>query len=79
MRDELLDLQMEVDELDGLIHFIQNRLDAVALQVVGWMPPEDNEEHHNAVEMMGKARKGTERLRKRHRAISEALGRLAQE
>lgn len=51
----MTDLSQEQERtLDLLIQdtlpFILNRLDNVAVWVTEWMPPEDNEQHHNAVE-----------------------------
>jgi len=36
--------------------FVLNRLDHIAEGVVSWMPEEENEKHHHAVEMLGKIR-----------------------
>lgn len=37
------------------LDFVRNRLDGVASDVIRWMPDEDNEKHHHAVEMLGRA------------------------
>ena len=47
-------LQVPVEErLNGMrarLQFLRKSLDGVAYAVIEWMPPEDNEKHHNAVE-----------------------------
>jgi hypothetical protein len=45
----------ETERFLAALSFVKNRLDGVSLDVVSWMPPEDNEQHHNAVEMLLRA------------------------
>ena len=42
--------EMKIENLANVMEFIANRADNVAMWVVDWMPPEDNEKHHNAIE-----------------------------
>jgi hypothetical protein len=54
---------MHVENQMNRVDFILNRLDNVAMDVVSWMPPEDNAKHHNAVEMLQRARQELLHLR----------------
>lgn len=38
------------DRVGPVTDFMLDRLDNVALWVIEWMPPQDNEQHHNAIE-----------------------------
>jgi hypothetical protein len=44
------------DRIGPATDFMLNRLDNVAEWVIGWMPPEDNAQHHNAVEHLMRLR-----------------------
>jgi len=59
----VFDLERQVEAQVNRIDFAYNRLDAVAMDVVGWMPDEDNEKHHNAVEMLLRVRQELEHVR----------------
>lgn len=53
--------EKEVEDLLKLLSFACNRLDGIALDVIAWMPPEDNQKHHHAVEMLLRAYKSLKR------------------
>lgn len=64
----------EAERLMSAFSFIKNRLDLSAMEVVAMMPPEDNERHHNAVEMLLRAHQTVEGLEKL--LIARSGGRL---
>lgn len=55
--------QLAIESYINRIDFIFNRLDNVAMWVVGWMPKEDNQQHHNAVEHLKRVREELAHIR----------------
>ena len=57
------DIEEIADDAQRALDFVLNRLDGIAEQVIDWMPPEDNEVHHNAVEQLQRAFEVTRKVR----------------
>lgn len=56
---------LEGEEIIQNLRFIKNRLDRIATDVIEWMPEEDNDRHHNAIECLQAAFQVAESLQER--------------